>query len=215
MFWAITAIIAGTGAYLGAYLKKKGENLATHEDLDKLVEQVRATTEATKRIEGQISSDIWDRQQQWEMKRDAVVAAVQAMLACKGALMAGAGTIKALQNAGIDPRSHDNGAKAIEAFNQKLNDLEAKHLITQLTCSQEFWKALWSAKLILGNGGSSVFKGELAGYDAFLKTMTIVVSNVLGLARRELGAPTDFTPQSSESSAIPGPGSQAPESGKP
>jgi hypothetical protein len=33
-----TALGAGAGAYLGSYLKKKGENLATHEDIDKLLE---------------------------------------------------------------------------------------------------------------------------------------------------------------------------------
>jgi len=37
--------------------KKKGENLATHEDLDKLVVQVRAVTTTTKEIEAKISTD--------------------------------------------------------------------------------------------------------------------------------------------------------------
>lgn len=41
MFWAITALMAGFGAYFGSYFKKKGENLATHEDIGKLVDQVR------------------------------------------------------------------------------------------------------------------------------------------------------------------------------
>ena len=39
-----TLVAAGLGAYLGSYLKKKGENLATHEDLDKLTAQVSAVT---------------------------------------------------------------------------------------------------------------------------------------------------------------------------
>ena len=33
----ITAVVAGGSAYLGSYLKKKGANWATHEDVDKLV----------------------------------------------------------------------------------------------------------------------------------------------------------------------------------
>jgi hypothetical protein len=36
-------LCAGVGAYIGSYLKKKGENLATHEDLNLLVEQMEAT----------------------------------------------------------------------------------------------------------------------------------------------------------------------------
>jgi hypothetical protein len=37
-----TLASAFIGSYLASYLKKKGENLATHEDIDKLVDQVRA-----------------------------------------------------------------------------------------------------------------------------------------------------------------------------
>ncbi len=60
----ITAVTAGVGAYLGSYLKKKGENLATHEDVDKLVEQVSAVTVATKQIEARIdrASRVHERQ---------------------------------------------------------------------------------------------------------------------------------------------------------
>jgi len=50
-----TAVGSGVGAYLSSYLKKKGENLATHEDIDKLVKQVSAVTAATKQIEARIA----------------------------------------------------------------------------------------------------------------------------------------------------------------
>ncbi|MGO9272316.1 MAG: hypothetical protein ACLQOO_19160 [Terriglobia bacterium] len=52
------------GAYLGSYLKKKGENLATHEDIDKLVKQVSAVTAATRQIEAKITraSRVYERQ---------------------------------------------------------------------------------------------------------------------------------------------------------
>jgi len=52
------------GAYLGSYLKKKSENLATHEDIGMLVDQVRAVTQTTKEIEAKISSDVWNQQRQ-------------------------------------------------------------------------------------------------------------------------------------------------------
>lgn len=62
---AVTTLVAsGVGAYIGAYLKKKGENLATHEDIDKLVTQVSAVTVATKNIEDRISraSRVYERE---------------------------------------------------------------------------------------------------------------------------------------------------------
>jgi hypothetical protein len=50
--WGLTALVtAFVGSYLGAYLKKKGENLATHEDIDKLLDQVSAVTQTTKETE--------------------------------------------------------------------------------------------------------------------------------------------------------------------
>jgi hypothetical protein len=66
----LSFVSAGLGAYLGSYLKKKGENLATHEDLALLIDQVNAVTTTTKEIEARISSDMWDRQKQWEMKKE-------------------------------------------------------------------------------------------------------------------------------------------------
>lgn len=64
-------------SYLTGYAKKKGEILATQEDIDKLVGQVRAVTEATKKIEAEISSGVWDRQKRWEMKREVLFEAAR------------------------------------------------------------------------------------------------------------------------------------------
>src|ERR1039457_3768656 len=78
--WGLTTLVSAfIGSYLASYLKKKGENLATHEDIDKLVDQVRAVTKATKEIEERIESSVWSKQRHWEMKRDALFASVQAL----------------------------------------------------------------------------------------------------------------------------------------
>jgi hypothetical protein len=63
--------------FLAGYVKKKGENLATHEDIGKLVEQMSAVTKATKDIEAKISSDVWDRQKRWELKREVLFEATR------------------------------------------------------------------------------------------------------------------------------------------
>jgi hypothetical protein len=57
-------VTTGGAAYFGSYLKKKGENLATREDIDKLVTQVSAVTAATKQIEARIdrASRVHERQ---------------------------------------------------------------------------------------------------------------------------------------------------------
>ena len=86
--WGLTTLVSAfVGSYLAGYLKEKGENFATHEDIDKLVEQVQAVTQATKEIEAKISSDVWDRQKHWEMKRDVLFSAAKAFAATDDALL--------------------------------------------------------------------------------------------------------------------------------
>ncbi len=50
--WAGSSLVgAFAGSYLTGYLKTKGENLATHEDIDKLVDQVGAVTKKSAFLE--------------------------------------------------------------------------------------------------------------------------------------------------------------------
>ncbi len=58
--------------FLGTYSAKKGENLATKEDIAEL-------TRIAEGIKAKISDDVWDRQKQWEMRRDAVSDAWRAL----------------------------------------------------------------------------------------------------------------------------------------
>src|SRR5271166_1206622 len=73
----VPAITAGCAAYFGSYLKKKGENLATHEDIDKLTKQMGTVTTVTKNIEARISDDYWLKQRRWEVKRDTIFEATR------------------------------------------------------------------------------------------------------------------------------------------
>lgn len=63
---AIVVVSSGVGAFIGAYLKKKGENYATKEDIQILVAQVAAVTETTKRIEGTITHEY----RRWEIRKE-------------------------------------------------------------------------------------------------------------------------------------------------
>src|ERR1700674_5268267 len=76
--WALPTLVgAFVGSYFAGYLRKKGENLATHEDIDKLVAQVAAVTTTTKEIEAKITSDVWDRQKRWELRREVLFEAAR------------------------------------------------------------------------------------------------------------------------------------------
>jgi hypothetical protein len=94
VLWTLGVLSVGLSGYLTGDLKKKGENLATHEDIDKVLYEVRATTQATKEIEAKISSALWDRQKRWELKREVLFKTVDKIGIAKTALNALFASIK-------------------------------------------------------------------------------------------------------------------------
>jgi hypothetical protein len=54
----LALLSAGVGAFLGAYLKRKGQHLATKEDFDQLLKQIKAQTQATEDIKGEIQREL-------------------------------------------------------------------------------------------------------------------------------------------------------------
>jgi hypothetical protein len=75
-----------TQSFLPSYMKKKGENLATKEDIRDLAHQTALLTQTAKEIEAKISDASWDRQKRWELKRDQVFLMAVKMVALKSAL---------------------------------------------------------------------------------------------------------------------------------
>jgi hypothetical protein len=66
--------------FFGSYAAKKGENLATKEDIAQL-------TKIAEEIRAEISDKVWDRQKQWEMRRDAIFEVVRALGTLDNALL--------------------------------------------------------------------------------------------------------------------------------
>jgi hypothetical protein len=65
--------------FLGSYSSKKGENLATKEDIAQI-------TKTQEEIKAKISDEVWDRQRQWELRRDVVLDAIRALADLDGAV---------------------------------------------------------------------------------------------------------------------------------
>src|SRR5712692_192027 len=57
--YLFVAVIAFASSFLGAYMKRKGENLETKEDLAVLLEQTKQTARATEEIRGKVSQGVW------------------------------------------------------------------------------------------------------------------------------------------------------------
>src|SRR6476469_5123833 len=50
LYVIITAVAAGLAAWFGSFLKTKGQNFATKQDFDELLEQLRANTEVVESV---------------------------------------------------------------------------------------------------------------------------------------------------------------------
>ena len=87
-------LAAFLGSFLPGYMKKKGENLATHEDIKLLTDQVAAVTTTAKEIEAKISSEVWDRQKRWELTRDVLFVATKRLAEVDDALLSMDATLK-------------------------------------------------------------------------------------------------------------------------
>ena len=70
---ALNIVFWIAASFLKPYLGRKGENLATHEDLQDLVDQVKATTTATESIKSELSGRLWVSQERWKLKTDVYV----------------------------------------------------------------------------------------------------------------------------------------------
>jgi hypothetical protein len=66
-------------AYFKGYLGEKGKRLATHEDIEGVLKEVRAVTHETETIKAQISADARNRETVWNQRRDIYGEVLQAI----------------------------------------------------------------------------------------------------------------------------------------
>lgn len=151
--WGLTTLIgAFIGSFLASYLKKKGENLAIQEDLDKLLEQVRAVTTTTKEIEAKVSTDLWTRQKRWEMKREVVFEATKRLVALENALVNLSSTYeterKLQQPSGFD--WWQAKGQVTGKFGEASKDFEETGLLVGIVCGKDLKKMWDSFRLFAG-----------------------------------------------------------------
>jgi hypothetical protein len=190
----VLAVIGGWfGSYMGSYMKKKGENLATHEDLDKLVKQMEATTNATKAIEARISNEVWDRQKRWEMKRDALVPALQALQHADNALMEMALAFSNARRNGEQSEAEWKETKweKTKAWQDAINSYDDNRVIANLVCDRSSIDALRTASKGMRSNASKLFKSVINNYDEMGIEVQKHITDAFALARRDLAIDAD------------------------
>jgi hypothetical protein len=200
IFWLLTAAISGAAAYFGAYLRKKGENLATHEDLKNLVEQMKAVTQATKEIEAKIDNQVWSGQRQWELKRDALLATVSALRHAHNAVQILYSaydvdmSVKGEQWKEKIPEERKRSSEALAVFNEKRFE-------ASLVCSKIVNSALDRPAALMRRCIIDFAQGDFKKASDLAPRIHDAVDLAIDFMRKELG----FTPLSSESPVAPTP----------
>ena len=184
---------SGLAAYFGSYMKQKGVNLATNEDLSMLVSQLKATTHATKQIESLYSGRLWEEQRQWELKRDSVLSALQALQLARSTLMEFA--VACDQAAKVGPRvdnqlSQAEYADQIKWFNS-MTKFDESLVPVRLICSRTSFSAFRDAGQQIRLGASGLMHGTVHNYDKMAFEINVAVWKSFDAARTELGIESD------------------------
>jgi hypothetical protein len=198
--WALTTLISAfVGSYLAGYLKKKGENLATKEDIGDLVDQTRQLTQTTKEIEAKIDDQVWNRQRQWEMKRDLLLGFARTISDFEQAVM----NIGAkIENRGTSIYEAELFSKALAEWKETSAKFEQDGFVAALVISMDTRVALMDLGGALRTATTDILaKQTQETYKEHHKNIVLKLEKIKIIIRNELGVPA-LTPISTEA-AVP------------
>lgn len=185
--WLLVTLVGSFGgSWFGAYFKKKGENYATHEDINKLVDQVKAVTAATKEIEARISTEVWNRQRRWELKRDVLLDAMKRL----GALPTELSNLHAVYQTapvGLDQALIDEKRlRESEKWSEASSGFDAAVFLTALVCGEEVVNALRVFSLFARQCSANLMEGNSVPVHKWTAELVDKFQRATEAARKEL-----------------------------
>jgi hypothetical protein len=182
----MVALVAGLGAYYGDYLKEKGKNVATHEDIGKLTDQVKAVTQTTKEIEAKISNEVWDRQKRWELKREVLFEVSRKWAAADDALVA-CDSVLQVEIKQPEVNWAEQKLKATTEWNRVMAELDGAMFLAAIVCSAEVRDAGRALALFARKIQSAITKKDSEIYNKQQNELVIKMLDFQKLIRNELG----------------------------
>ncbi|MEO8736305.1 MAG: hypothetical protein ABI380_07160 [Edaphobacter sp.] len=195
----LSAIGGWFGGFFGAYFKRKGENLATKEDFADLKEQTRQLVQATKEIESRIDDQVWNRQRQWELKRDILFDATKRMADVGNKLLSLSTFWEHKFNGqlGSEASQVNLENKYLTEWQDSMRSFEEMEALTQIICSIETMRAFTQLGNYLRRIADKIVNDDQIAY----KVSATERNKLFGLAklavRKELGIETSVMPLSS------------------
>lgn len=181
----LSFIAAGVGAYVGSYLKKRGENLATKDDFDDLKEQTRQLTQATKEIEARISDQLWNRQRRWELKRDTLLEATKRLTEVNDAIYGWVAVMSYPQSR--SKRDLDDELSApVNRWIKAYDEYGTSVALAGIVCDEDTIAPLEKLAEFLGDVNENIHNQELIRVRTRLKELDTLVVTVKAAIRREI-----------------------------
>ena len=187
IYLALTSLTSAfVGSFLAGYLKKKGESLATHEDFEKVLGEMRVVTKTTKEIEASITDKAWDRQRRWELKRDVLFEAARRLAEIDDTLISLTSTFQLAHQ----PRAkewEDEKVKVEERWFKASAAFEETRLLVEVICENETIDVFKAVARIANRIAVDIVKKNPEGYGDLDRTFAMNLSSARTAIRKELG----------------------------
>jgi hypothetical protein len=192
-------ISAGVGAYLGAYLNEKGKNFARREDIDRITAEVQAVTRTTEKIKADISGGLWDRQKQWEMKKEVLFEASKSVASIEERIVRVQAVLAAAKDRIGQPDWMDVWHDAFIECREVISDFERTLGLVNVVCSFETNVEFLKLRSLAASITRGLANTDAKVYDERSGDLSEAAIRVRFAIRKELGVPTL---QCTESSAV-------------
>jgi hypothetical protein len=186
---ALNAIAVVIAAFLKGYGTKKGENLATKEDLQDVVRQVREVTRTAEEIKSEISERSWSRQKAWELKKEVIFDAVKGLSRMENSVIQ-VFAARAAHNASVSPLRIPESSPVYDKIFDELTEVAIQMktiaMLMDIVCSEKLVKAFRKVDDDLQSVGM-----ETRDTSKSMKALTelhIAIPGLLKLIREELAA---------------------------
>jgi hypothetical protein len=183
-------IVSGFGAYCGLYLRQMGHSLATQEDTNKLLDQMRAVKKSTQVIEAKISTEVWDKQKLWELKRDVLFEATRRV----GEIEELLNTLNSILQIELkEPKEGNLAWMEMKIGNNKkwsktLAHFDETKLFIEVTCEKETKEAFDSYGKLGLELATAINKRTADAYQKYFPELIVKHCAVRTAVRNELGA---------------------------
>jgi len=184
------------GSFLPSYFKKKGENLATKEDIAEL-------TKTAKEIEASINEGVSSRQREWEFKREALLEGGRAVADFLAAVMRLNAIYATKAGASPDEETqyllalNKHETDALDAVNKASYTFQRAQLILSIVSGKEVQIAFVKTEKLYKAIAVKITEGDTDYLTKALPQLRQLGSNLTMAMRRELGFDdSEFTPES-------------------